>query len=138
MLSGKALTSLKKKLFKTPAIKTYEKKIIINLSIVSSLIFKISFHRKKIALSRNNKILMFNTRLPAIKLIGIKENKELIKKASKLIFFDEINIFDNIKYNLHYFNINIILISLKENIIAPVAQLDRALGYGPGGSGFKS
>ena len=22
--------------------------------------------------------------------------------------------------------------------IAPVAQLDRALGYGPGGSGFKS
>ena len=23
-------------------------------------------------------------------------------------------------------------------IIAPVAQLDRALGYGPGGSGFKS
>ena len=46
--------------------------------------------------------------------------------------------FYNIKYNLHYFNINIILISLKENIIAPVAQLDRALGYGPGGSGFKS
>ena len=26
----------------------------------------------------------------------------------------------------------------KINIIAPVAQLDRALGYGPGGSGFKS
>ena len=24
------------------------------------------------------------------------------------------------------------------NNIAPVAQLDRALGYGPGGSGFKS
>ena len=24
------------------------------------------------------------------------------------------------------------------NIIAPVAQLDRALGYGPGGSGFDS
>ena len=23
-------------------------------------------------------------------------------------------------------------------LIAPVAQLDRALGYGPGGSGFKS
>ena len=29
---------------------------------------------------------------------------------------------------------------LKKNffIYAPVAQLDRALGYGPGGSGFKS
>ena len=67
---------------------------------------------------------MFNTRLPAIKLIGIKENKELIKKASKLIFFDEINIFDNIKYNLHYFNINIILISLKKDIkIADVEAL---------------
>ena len=26
----------------------------------------------------------------------------------------------------------------KINIIAPVAQLDRALGYGPGGSGFDS
>ena len=24
------------------------------------------------------------------------------------------------------------------NYFAPVAQLDRALGYGPGGSGFKS
>ena len=79
MLSGKALTSLKKKLFKTPAIKTYEKKIIINLSIVSRLILKY-LSIEKIALSRNNKILMFNTRLPAIKLIGIKENKELIKK----------------------------------------------------------
>ncbi len=30
---------------------------------------------------------------------------------------------DNITYSLIY---------------APVAQLDRALGYGPGGSGFKS
>ena len=88
MLSGKTLISLKKKLFKTPAIKIYEKKMIINLSIVRKLIFKISFHRKKIAQKRNNKILMFNTRLPAIKLIGIKENKEFIKKASKLIFFD--------------------------------------------------
>ena len=27
---------------------------------------------------------------------------------------------------------------IKKKIIAPVAQLDRALGYGPGGSGFKS
>ncbi len=27
---------------------------------------------------------------------------------------------------------------IKINILAPVAQLDRALGYGPGGSGFKS
>ena len=138
MLSGKKFTSLKKKLFKTPAIKVYKKKIIINLSIVRRLILKISFHRKKIVHSRNNKTLMFNTRLPTIKLIGIKENKEFIKKASKLIFFDEINIFDNIKYNLHYFNINIILNFFNENIIAPVAQLDRALGYGPGGSGFKS
>ena len=138
MLSGKKFTSLKKKLFKTPAIKVYKKKIIINLSIVRRLILKISFHRKKIVHSRNNKTLMFNTRLPTIKLIGIKENKEFIKKASKLIFFDEINIFNNIKYNLHYFNINIILNFFNENIIAPVAQLDRALGYGPGGSGFKS
>ena len=92
MLSGKKFTSLKKKLFKTPAIKVYKKKIIINLSIVRRLILKISFHRKKIVHSRNNKTLMFNTRLPTIKLIGIKENKEFIKKASKLIFFDEINI----------------------------------------------
>ena len=27
---------------------------------------------------------------------------------------------------------------LNKIIIAPVAQLDRALGYGPGGSGFDS
>ena len=39
-----------------------------------------------------NKILRFIIRLPAIKLIGIKENKEFIKKASKFIFFDEITI----------------------------------------------
>ena len=30
----------------------------------------------------------------------------------------------------------ILLLKLFKN--APVAQLDRALGYGPGGSGFKS
>ena len=118
MLSGKTFTSLKKKLFKTPVIKIYEKKIIINLSIVRRLICKRSFHRKKIAQSRNNKILMFNTRLPAIKLIGIKENKEFIKKASKLIFFNEINIFNDIKYNLHYFNINMILINLNRHKLA--------------------
>ncbi len=29
-------------------------------------------------------------------------------------------------------------IELIKQINAPVAQLDRALGYGPGGSGFKS
>ena len=28
--------------------------------------------------------------------------------------------------------------SFKNTLSAPVAQLDRALGYGPGGSGFKS
>ena len=28
--------------------------------------------------------------------------------------------------------------SFKNVLYAPVAQLDRALGYGPGGSGFKS
>jgi hypothetical protein len=33
---------------------------------------------------------------------------------------------------------NLNLIDLILNIFAPVAQLDRALGYGPGGSGFKS
>ncbi len=27
---------------------------------------------------------------------------------------------------------------IPNNKFAPVAQLDRALGYGPGGSGFKS
>ena len=31
-------------------------------------------------------------------------------------------------------NLNVII----RNFWAPVAQLDRALGYGPGGSGFKS
>ena len=105
MLSGKP-TSLKKKLFKTPAIKIYEKKIIINLSIVSRLIFKISFHRKKIALSRNNKILMFNTRLPAIKLTGIKQNsrfKKLVFDGFKDIFFNK----KNIKDNFYYFNKNL-------------------------------
>ena len=30
------------------------------------------------------------------------------------------------------------LLCLKDKFYAPVAQLDRALGYGPGGSGFKS
>ena len=34
--------------------------------------------------------------------------------------------------NKKYFN------NYKINKNAPVAQLDRALGYGPGGSGFKS
>ena len=29
-------------------------------------------------------------------------------------------------------------LNLKFHFKAPVAQLDRALGYGPGGSGFKS
>ena len=33
--------------------------------------------------------------------------------------------------NLFYNKINL-------KVEAPVAQLDRALGYGPGGSGFKS
>ena len=32
----------------------------------------------------------------------------------------------------------IILSKIFNTIKAPVAQLDRALGYGPGGSGFKS
>ncbi len=27
---------------------------------------------------------------------------------------------------------------IKKKILAPVDQMDRALGYGPGGSGFKS
>ena len=81
-------------------------------------------------------------RLPAIKLIGIKENKEFIKNVLWLIFVKDSGIIYNIKYNLDYFNTNIILFFfmnfLALNIIAPVAQLDRALGYGPGGSGFKS
>ena len=38
-----------------------------------------------------------------------------------------------------YFNIKLIKIMFNIKITnAPVAQLDRALGYGPGGSGFKS
>ena len=32
----------------------------------------------------------------------------------------------------------ILLQTIISNLEAPVAQLDRALGYGPGGSGFKS
>tara|TARA_B100002051_G_scaffold220337_1_gene214063 strand:+ start:134 stop:262 length:129 start_codon:yes stop_codon:yes gene_type:complete len=41
-----------------------------------------------------------------------------------------------ILYRLKAFNFNTLFdISY---IKAPVAQLDRALGYGPGGSGFKS
>tara|TARA_B100001248_G_scaffold261214_1_gene251654 strand:- start:910 stop:1065 length:156 start_codon:yes stop_codon:yes gene_type:complete len=39
-------------------------------------------------------------------------------------------------YLYHDFLFNI---KLKDDLVkAPVAQLDRALGYGPGGSGFKS
>ncbi len=38
-------------------------------------------------------------------------------------------------YNMN-FNQNVLL--TKNIKFAPVAQLDRALGYGPGGSGFKS
>ena len=30
------------------------------------------------------------------------------------------------------------ILCYQQNYFAPVAQLDRALGYGPGGSGFKS
>ncbi len=38
-----------------------------------------------------------------------------------------------------YIMVNVQKISLiNQKKIAPVAQLDRALGYGPGGSGFKS
>lgn len=41
-------------------------------------------------------------------------------------------------YNLIKLNAISFCTKLKLTIIAPVAQLDRALGYGPGGSGFKS
>ena len=90
----------------------------------------------------NSKTFMFNIRLPTMKLIGINENKRFIKKVLELILFKDSIIISNIKYNLHYFNINMVLSFFMNfliiNIIAPVAQLDRALGYGPGGSGFKS
>tara|TARA_B100001029_G_C14666474_1_gene237214 strand:- start:63 stop:191 length:129 start_codon:yes stop_codon:yes gene_type:complete len=36
---------------------------------------------KAIVKIMNKKILIFNIRLPAIKLIGIKENKEFIKNV---------------------------------------------------------
>ena len=55
-------------------------------------------------------------------------------------------LFDNSKINTFLrnygngFNLNINQNMLHTKYIkfAPVAQLDRALGYGPGGSGFKS
>ena len=75
-----------------------------------------------------------------MKLIGINENKKLIRKNFGLILGNDNDII---------LILNIILItSIKiwsEMVLlifydkfAPVAQLDRALGYGPGGSGFKS
>ena len=39
---------------------------------------------------------------------------------------------------LPFFNLKLMLFLFCARKLAPVAQLDRALGYGPGGSGFKS
>ena len=47
----------------------------------------------------NNEILMFNIRLPAIKLIGIKENRRFIKNVLQLILVEDSSIIYNIKYN---------------------------------------
>ena len=46
----------------------------------------------------------------------------------------------DMKWILLYFLFSAMIIvkTNKIKIFAPVAQLDRALGYGPGGSGFKS
>ena len=73
-----------------------------------------------------------------MKLISIKANKRL-KKLFFVILDQKSNTFflkyDNYNYNMdHLKKIKFIQIFLS----APIAQLDRALGYGPGGSGFKS
>ena len=76
-----------------------------------------------------------------MKLIGISENKRFIKEVLILAFFKKKNIIYNISYYfllLQYKYIFTYFINLLKSVIAPVAQLDRALGYGPGGSGFKS
>ena len=81
-----------------------------------------------------NKILRFIIRLPAIKLIGIKKNNKFIKFVLfKLSFIMNKAI---INYKCHI--IQTLFYTIFYLTMAPVAQLDRALGYGPGGSGFKS
>ena len=74
---------------------------------------------------------------PAIKLNGNSANNILNNFDLKSLWFKKGNILINMlfikkmksnkKFNLKFHFIK-----------APVAQLDRALGYGPGGSGFKS
>ena len=69
-----------------------------------------------------------------MKLIGIKHSRKFAKKGLlKLIIFDCITM-DNLYTKKSKFK-QFCMINF---IFAPVAQLDRALGYGPGGSGFKS
>ena len=76
----------------------------------------------------------FIARFPKMKLIGIKHIRKFAKKGLlKLIIFCCITM-DNLYTKKSKFK-QFCIVSL---IFAPVAQLDRALGYGPGGSGFKS
>ena len=82
-----------------------------------------------------NKIFKFIIKLPAIKLIGISRNSRLITlnldKYGCIVIVLNIMFFSSIQIKTS-FDLNV------KRKFAPVAQLDRALGYGPGGSGFKS
>ena len=79
----------------------------------------------------------FIAKFPKIKLIGNKDNSKVDKKD----LFKKFTIFWCIYININLYTKKYKFKQLCVNLtmkFAPVAQLDRALGYGPGGSGFKS
>ena len=83
-------------------------------------------------------ILMFIIILPAMKLIGKNATKRLKRFELKSFRLKYANIFHINMIFIIKIKLNKVLSNLLIFLKAPVAQLDRALGYGPGGSGFKS
>ena len=106
------------------------------MSKKSISILQISFLKKKSEKTINIKILRFKTRFPAIKLITSDENKRFMIIYLVLVFVENRCIKNYISCYLRFFNNYLFMTKIVKS--APVAQLDRAFGYGPEGSGFKS
>ena len=74
---------------------------------------------------------MLNKLFNKIKFLSQKREPDAKIWIQRIILKKNLNSF---KYWSFYIYFNV----YERGHIAPVAQLDRALGYGPGGSGFKS